>query len=406
MAHNSTPQPFNESWKPEHARYWFDKMNAENDEATDAEKAAQRSAADMLFRYLSFCCGQHLAWCVQQGTLKLPEHTQHAKVPFLTALRALIEQPDDQDRKIAAGAKIANILEPVFFDSRFSDYEAKHSEVCKRMLAGDFDFSKGDTYYHKCQLSGKHIDIISTKWTMQAYLSEITKDSTTGRLTRKRTPLSPDDIIAPKIEITSFPAPSGNILIGHLDQIPEIQNIINLNRKALGVETQSFLQGRAAFTHLHAALGMGHLNGYDLISILQDEHGLHAGELDPDAPTPESLVGQLNDVRYWASFIDRQQLYHLLRQTLKHEDAEQRIVKFLEYNPETVQANIPPGEYHLYFAGHPSVLSERIDQDYDTTSLDARKELKTTTFHLLKTPLLPHNPTPEIKKHQMLRPSR
>lgn len=355
------PAPFNQGWTLKDTRAWHaHELVAPDFESTDPDRDHQAEQAwregHLAFRErFALALGQHAMHLADTPPgLVVPPHTEAVDQPFVNAWRkAAAQDPLERREALSIGYALLRSFEMAVVrlspnlrktDTPPPTPEALHDELATMALAGTFE-----SFYTEmtpCQRSGLHLNLNLKGWvpSLQRF----------DHAQRKFFPLGEGDVAFPKIHHARIPVPSGTLLVSDwfrhdafnaaVDALTKGEPSIN---SAAGCETRTRTLAEGLGV---AAVYVGNTGP----SAIAGEEGVRVGswdyDNDPDAEPENTIITDL----WWATMMDKQRLVDLLAKTMAPEDAVREVDHLIATQPNTIHAlSVPPGDYHLYYAGEP-----------------------------------------------------
>lgn len=358
MPHSSTTLPFDQAWTLEdtraelvsHASY---PENGSLEEKTlwaeRSRKGGERLAAALL---------GHLTLLAQEGRLSLPPHTEAVETRWLDAWRLLLKgKPTRAAIDPLRTTLLFNICTP--YKKRGSEEHETPEEVHARLVQWVKDgnvrwFQTGERA--QCRNSGERLCLKFEGWGPVVGLPQH------GNTELPVRPLAAGDIAPPDLVHVTVEVPSGELWITDwicLDAFKTaVQQEVSYDRP-----TVNTLAGRVAETRRCQELGFVFfcVNNTSPSVVLQDGRlvvGLE--QMEGDDEVQGKKLGRICTDMWWTTIIDRQVLSGLMATQVGQEAAETALVEYEKRDPhDLIKINVPPGTYHLYFAGNPDVFHDR-----------------------------------------------
>lgn len=112
------------------------------------------------------------------------------------------------------------------------------------------------------------------------------------------------------------------------------------------------------------------------------------GFLNPDAPSPASLKGEIRANLRWTTLVDRGHLVSLLEPILGLDEASRQVEDYAQSTPDLVRLQVEPGTHHLYFSGSALRFQETIGARFQAEGLYL-EDFQEPAFVLTHAPLDP-----------------
>ena len=323
----------------------------------DAPESPERTQAyRALSEKLSLAVGRHLLHVAQTRGLQAPLHADAISTPFLEAWRAArAGQPIDALLVERLGGIFVSALRMkvsiAFAKAERPDSVAPSAEAIHRLLQEKVEqgvFEPFETRNETCFVSGRLLLVGMDGWA--PYL-EIFEPAAAAFV-----PLKAGDVKAPCLQSTVVPLPSGHLLIGDWMHHPAFQAAIEpVLHDAPSLNSDLGCQARTET--LARELGIGSVFvGNTCPAIVVHNGGVRIGRVSEEADLVGDIAGSVCTDMWWATMLDKQTLVDIFARSMPRKEALLEVERFLENQGHITEVQLPPGNYHLYFAGSPETF--------------------------------------------------
>lgn len=382
-----SPLPFAQSWSLANTQQLLEHNLAAPDFDNNSDTAAiqaWRKKYQELTQSLELAIGRHVLSLAAQGKISNAPHTEAASHPFIDAWRRAVKLEDLSGwQAITIGRHLSKAFLSLFHRSnpKFNapgepmlTVQQLHQGLCD--LAEHGNFESFDTSPIQCQTSSMNLILTVNGWqpSFERY------DPQSGHFFE----LKEGDIVAPVLQHTKIPVPSGKMLASDWFRTPEFKALCDeLIDDSVSINSPN---GCALRTRQYAEkMGVVHVFvGDSSPEIISGPGGVCVGRIDEDSSDDKLAIGSsqgrvCTDL-WWTTIVDKQILVDLLSRKMSPDLARDTVEKLIvEQDSDIVEFDLPPGEYHLYYTGN----HEQFVQLFDRSGVDF-SGVKTPMFLLWK----------------------
>lgn len=372
-----TAQPFSEGWTLDDTRVLYEHNLAAPDfDAPSKDPSADQAWREQRHTYsdkLSLAIGRHVLHLAQTRGLVAPPYSEAVNNRFINAWRRAIsgEGLSGWDAIMIGHALTKPVSmklvtsKPKFVrkDRPAPTLEQTHAFIHETMLAGDFESYDTD-FGGECENSGLHLSLTLVQWspTLERFDCE----------RRQFYPLAAGDITAPSLQHVTVPLPTGELLVADWfrhDAFTAITDKVLEDSPSISSSSGCEERTRRLATQLGIATVFV---GNSCPSIQADANGVRIGSMTEEADMNGTSQGYVCTDLWWATMLDKQTLVDLFARTMPIEQAHAEVADLIvEHTNGITQVTLPPGEYHLYYAGDVELFGKMFDRDgVDLSSFD------------------------------------
>lgn len=374
--------PFAEAW-PLEAALEYHRADASSPGSDSPEfQAWLKAVYHPVMEKLESALRGHVLFLAQEGRLGLPEYAEAVRLPWLTQWRAVLrgEVKEKYDIHDVARPFSKDITMRMFGLKDEAEVAARHARCLDIIEKGDFSWASSESA--ECRTSGHHFFTEMKGW--QPTIGKLVYEE--GQFRATFCPLAPCEVVAPGVEHVTIQVPSGELLLGDWFRVAGFTEASERLEKSLPRPHPDInsLQGCVDRTRLYAQhLGFGHVTaGNTSPTVVEqggklivgrpyyDEEYEQDGAWLPSPPLNGVDLGSVCTDLWWVTIIDRQVLVDVASRHAPRAKVEEDVAALLDkpYS-SVVKVQVPPGEYHLYFAGHASVFEQFASPDVDVSGL-------------------------------------
>lgn len=318
----------------------------------------EENALTRIDNKLALAIAGHVVYVAQSQGLSEPPHAQDVQVTWLHAWRAAAAgRPLDQEAGFLLGqawleavASLPSLQGTLPLDDATA--QEVHRELVATIEQGRLAPQQAPAM--TCASSGQGLRLRLEGWTPTFMRF--------NRAQRRYEPLPAGTVQAAELEHLTLEVPSGQLLVADWFRLDAFTTQA---KQAVGLLALSSVAACAERTRrLAAAVGA--------LSVYAGDTGpsvhAHAGGIqvgtprEPSAahPSPQGPpLGQVVCDLHWVTAIDRQVLEDVLARLVPRDVAAAQVAAYLDHHDSVVRVEVPPGTYHVYFAGNPRVFAQR-----------------------------------------------
>ena len=307
----------------------------------------------------------HLLHLAKQGSLVLPENSEAVNTRWLSAWKRLVHEKtvgDYYHDLVAAPHKDMGLLLSGCAHQGEGSPVA-HEKILSKISSGTLSGGEGVA----CQNSGLRLYVEFNHWVPTLGTIDFSKGYNAPFV-----PLAPGQIKPPGIEHVVVDFPTGELLIKDWFRLDAFNQTVERARKNEVLNSLEPIAGVVERTNMYAKLGfVGVFVGNTSPSIVSREGRLDVGSTHEryevvdgegvyiDSEVSGDHLGSCSTDMWWTTIIDKKVLVDICSADQSRATAVAQVEALLEeYEGDVIKVQVPPGKYHLYFSGDPSIFEE------------------------------------------------
>lgn len=351
-------KPFDQAWTLEDTRHLLQVHEASpGSDQTAAFQAWLKGDWAKITDQLQAATAGHMAHLASEGKLGMPANAEHIQVNWLYYWKQLIEKPEDQEAAQSLGNLMRGVfIKPLYYLRDPKTAEQVHQAITDKVVQGNFGYY--DMEPGECFNTGETIRLVMDNWQPTLGSVAFTEDHKSSF-----TPFAPGQLTPPKLEHVVIPVPSGELLINDWFRVPGFTEMTDAIARDNGNPDIGSTQGRADLSRIYAEKAgfVSVFVGGSFPHVIKRDGRLLVGcvDIEGEIVVPGKDLGRVDTNLRWATMIDRQVLVDFLATATSPAEAEAAVATMeKESRQELIKVKLPPGEYHLYFAGREDVFEK------------------------------------------------